>query len=1464
MWLIRFAMGRPITLMVAVVAIVLGSFLAISRMKVDIFPDLNLPVIYVIQPYGGMDAAQMEGFMISEYEQHFFYISGIDHIESRTIQSASVMKIVFRSDVTNMASAMTQVQAQVERSRAYMPPGTVAPFVLRFDAGNVPVGYLTLSSATRQVAEIQDLAFIRIRPMVSTLPGVLTPPPFGGNQRTIVMHLNKERMDAYHLSPDELVDKLASGNMITPSGIVRTGDVQRIVRIDSTVDQINDLLNIPLSAGPGPAVLLGDLGTVEDSTDIPTGYGLVNGKRAVYIAVAKRADASTLTVVNGVRNALAKMQEQLPDDIRISFQFDQSLYVTQAIAGVLFEGGLGALLTGFVVLLFLKDLRSAIVVVLNIPFALLAALLALWLSGQTINIMTLGGLALSVGILVDEATVAIENIHTHLDRGEPLNQAVYRACVEVVTPQLLAMLSVVCVFLPAFFMQGSTQALFIPLSLAVGFAMIASYVLSNTFLPVIAAWILKPQHGQKPPDFLEKAKGTYGTMLENLMHFRIPIIAIYGIVSLVFCAILFPVLGREIFPTGNPSSFQLRLKAPTGTRIEKTEVMARKALEIIQQEVGSRNVRISIGYVGTQPTTYAISNIYMWTSGPQEAVLLVSLDADAHVNVMALKERLRADFAKALPDTRCVFEAGDIVNQIMNFGSATPIEVDVNGHDFEADENYARKLETAMGKLPELRDISITQPLDYPTMDIKIDRARAGQLGLTVRDIGRAIVASTYSSRFVSPIFWRDAQGEAYQVQMDIPQNEMNSQRDVENIPVSSSASGKQVYLRDVADVSYNKMVGEYDHYNKKRQISIVANLASNDLGRASEAVQRAIASVGAVPKGIDVNVRGQVPSMRETFNSLLIGIVFAVVCILLMLVSYFQSIALSLVVVSIIPAIFAGVLTMLFCTGTTVNVQSFMGAIMAVGVGVANSILVVVFQEQARRLGSTSTEAAIAGASGRLRPVLMTSVAMIAGMIPMALGVGEGGDRQAPLGRAVVGGLTASTITVLFIVPLLYSWVQNKRSTKLASLLPDLVLQRGNTSDSKSTTLALLLVGSLAIAALSGCGSSEPHEKPVVAETPVLQGASVVTRRLDRQTKITGELVAYEDVSLYPKVDGFVESISVDRGSRVKKGQILIRIAAPEIEAKVAEARAKVSRAKAAVLGAKSKLSSAEATVKEGEAKLGAASITYNRYKKAGTIPGVMADNEIDQAEKMTAAASSHVAALKDSVRAASSDIEAAKSDLAAAQESLHVAEAMKEYLVVKAPFDGLITARNVHPGSLVKPSSDMAMLRCQELSRLRLVVPVPEISVSGLKEGAEAGFSVPAYPSKIFYGKISRLGHALDVRTRTMPVELDVINAGGELEPGMYPTVQWQVGRPYETKFVPQSAVGHALSKTFVDVLDGGKVRVVPVATGQTMDDWIEVFGDLQGGETVALRASEDLLEGTVVKVASQPLQTSARRVN
>lgn len=1040
MWLIRLAMGRPVTIMVIVAATVLMSALALLRMKVDIFPEIKLPRVTVVQPYGGMDPAQMEGYMVTFYEQHFFYISGVEHVSSRTIQGASVMDIYFQPDA-DMADAMAQVVAQVSRSRAYMPPGTVTPFILRYDVGSVPVGFLVFSSDTRSLGEVQDLVYARVRPIVSTTPGVSTPPPFGGNQRSIVITVDAKKLSEYHLSADDIVEALSSGNVIMPSGVVRTGDFQRISSVNSVVGNIQDLGNIPLHAAQGTAVYLKDIATVKDDTDILTGYALVNGHRTVYMAISKQASASTMAVVNGIKKNLPLMQDQLPPDVHAAFEFDQSVYVTEALSGLLFEGGLGALLTGGVVFLFLGDIRSSLIVVLNIPFALLAAVVGLWMTGQTTNIMTLSGLSLAVGILVDEATVTIENIHSHLARGVALHQAIYDASLEVVIPRLLAMLSVVSVFTPSFFMVGATQSLFVPLSLAVGLAMFASYILSGTFVPVMSAWFLKSGHHEEEKGLMVKVRKRYQRLLISLMKVRWAVIGLFAVLA-SSSFLLYPTLGSEIFPAGNPKGFQLRVKMPVGTRFEKTEAACKQILDIIDKEAGKNksggsNVEVSIGYVGTQPPSYAVSNLYMWTSGPQEAVLLVEYKDDAGINMRSMQERLRGCFSKDLPDISFTFEAGDIVNKVMNFGAATPIQVDISGSNFERDKSYSKELMAKLSELNCLRDVSMVQPIDYPTIDVAIDRIRAGQLGVTVRDIGKALVASTYSSRFVTPIYWRDPKsGLGYQVQMQVPQDQVHSLSSVGEIPVKTgSFSGP--FVRDVANISYGTMNGEYDHYNMKRLVSISANLASDDLGGAARRVQQVIDSIPP-PRGVKVAVRGQVPTMHETFFALSMGVVFAVVSIFLLLMAFFQSVRLSLIIVSVIPAILSGALLALVVSHTTINVQSFMGAIMATGVGVANSILVVVFAEERRMLGISAKSAAITGAAARLRPVLMTSIAMIAGMIPMALGMSEGGDRTAPLGRAVIGGLLFSTSAVLLVLPQIYAIVQRRASREGASVLPE------------------------------------------------------------------------------------------------------------------------------------------------------------------------------------------------------------------------------------------------------------------------------------------------------------------------------------------------------------------------------------------------------------------------------------------
>ncbi len=1076
MRLIVLALRRPLTVMVALAAVTLGCFLALRLMPVDIFPTLNLPVIYVAQPYGGMDPAQMEGYLANYYEYHFLYITGIHHVESRNIQGTSLMKLFFHPE-TNMAQAMAETVNYVNRARAFMPPGTVAPFVIRFDTGSVPVGYLVFSSQTRSIGEIQDLALFRVRPMFASLPGVSAPPPFGGNQRTVVITVDPERLRAYDLTPDDIVNALSQGNAISPSGNLPLEGKYPLVPVNTVVRDVHDLATIPLRTGPRAPVYLEDVGYVQDSTDVPTGYALVNGHRSVYILVTKRADASTLSVVSAVKAALPDMQAVLPPDIHVSYEFDQSAYVTRAIWGVVSEGALGAVLVGLMILLFLRDWRSAIIVLLNIPLALMAAVVALWLSGQTINLMTLGGLARAIGIRVDEATVEIENIHTQMSHAPSIARAVRLGNAQTAIPRLLAMVCILAVFVSSFFMQGAPRAMFAPLSLAVGFSMVASYLLSSTFVPVLSVWLLRHAHlddsqpagspsanpsarGRLSPlgwlraGSFDRFRRRYERRLATIIRFRGWLVAVYLVVSLAIIWGLGPRLGTEMFPAIDTGQFRLRIRAPDGTDIDRTEQVVLKALAVIRETAGADNVQMTLGYLGTIPSAYPINTVYQWMRGPEDAVMWVALRKESGITIEPFKEELRGKLAQALPDVQFSFEPADIINEMMSFGSSTPVEVAVHGPDFAQTRPYAAKVKVEMAKIPGLRDLQVVQSLDYPTVQVDVDRKKAGTVYVTPVDVSRSLAEATSSSRFTVPNFWADpTSGIGYQVQVEVPRpvvrrlrgiKPLGSISDLEMVPVKRNAAG-QLLVRDVAAVSRGTMPGEIDRYNMRREVSMTANLVGTDLGSISGELAAAVARAGQPPPGAKTEIRGQIPPMREMLGGLALGLGLAVVVIFLLLTANFQSLRLALVAVSTAPAAIAGVVVMLCLTRTTLNIQSFIGAIMAVGVAMANAILLVTFAESRRRAqgrsaagGETALTAAVEGAGSRLRPILMTTCAMTAGMLPMALALGEAGQQNAPLGRAVIGGLAAATAATLFVLPSVFALVQSRATTESASLDPD------------------------------------------------------------------------------------------------------------------------------------------------------------------------------------------------------------------------------------------------------------------------------------------------------------------------------------------------------------------------------------------------------------------------------------------
>ncbi len=1045
--MISAALRKPISVIVVILGVVIFSLLALFKIPVDIFPRLNLPTIYIAQPYGGMAPSQMEGFIATRYQNQLLYVTGIKDIEVKNVQGLCLVKCTFYENV-NMAQVSGEVANQVSRVMSYMPPGTVPPTVVRFDASSLPVGQLVFSSKEASLNEMQDLASTRIRPMFSQIPGASAPPPFGGNERTIVVKVNPELMAGYQLTPDDIVKAVVDNDQISPAGNVRIKDFTVMTPNNTVVDRAEDFMNIPLRKGAGPTVFLRDVATVEDAADVTVGYALVNGKRSVYIPVTKTADASTMDVVNSLKKKLPEMQSLLPDYIDLRYEFDQSVYVVEAVKSLATEGILGALLTGLMVFLFLRDLRSSLVVICTIPISIMAAIMLLNLFGQTINIMTLSGLALAIGILVDQATVAIENIHQHLEMGKSKQKAILDASREVSFPLLLITLCILAVFAPAFLMTGVPKGMFLPLSLTVGFSMIASYILSQTFVPVVANWWLqnssnahvhKSDSSAVQPNGFEKFKLRYTLFLERMMKVKRTSVAIYLALCFIIIVASFFIIGKDLMPKIERShQFQVRLIGEEGLRIERTEDAVISAIKVIENIVGKENLSITSAFVGMTPSSYGTNTLYVFNSGPQEAILQVNLSDNFEVTSLdELKDRIRNEVKKNLSGVSLSFEPIELTDKIMSQGANTPIEVLIGSKSLEDAHHFAKRVEKELMKVDFLRDVRINQPLNYPSLLIEIDREKAAQFGLTAMDVSKSLVAATSSSRFTAKNLWLDIdKGFAYQVQVQVPEFEMASLRDIENIPLVKGQL--RPTLGDIAAITPANIPAQYDRIGPRRIVTVSANVFRKDLGSAADVVRKAIQNAGEQPKGMVVEVRGLVRLLEETLSSLQSGLLLAIIVIFLLLSANYQSFKVSFIVLVTVPAVLAGSMVLLLLTGGTLNLQSYMGIIMSVGVSITNAVLLVTHAEKVRLDVNNAQSAALAAGAARLRPILMTSIAMVVGMLPMASGLSESGEQAAPLGRAVIGGLVASTFAALLILPVVFSLVQAKTTTKSVSLDPN------------------------------------------------------------------------------------------------------------------------------------------------------------------------------------------------------------------------------------------------------------------------------------------------------------------------------------------------------------------------------------------------------------------------------------------
>jgi multidrug efflux pump subunit AcrB len=1057
---IVFAMRRPVTTLMLVVALISGGVLALNRMRVDIFPALNTPKIYVFLDYIGMSPDQMEGFIVNQLELYLQYVDGIQDINTRNIQQVALCELSFFPG-TDMGQAMAQVVAMSDRAMSWMPKGTLPPMIMRMDAGSVPVGYLVFESDKTSLGAMGDLAQNVVRPLVQKyVPGTVAISPFGPNMRSIVVNIDPQKLLDYNLTPERVIEALAKGNTIIPAGNLYVRDTMPVASNNATVVDISRLGDIPLRLGEN--VYLRDIAKIQDNTDITYGYALVNGKKAVHLPIIKKDTGSTLTVVADVHKSMPLFQNAVPKDVKVSFQFDESPTVLRAVNSVATEGMIGAGLTGLMILLFLRDWRSVIVVVSNIPLALLGSLLGLWITGNTINIMSLGGLALAIGILVDEATVEVENVHAQMRHTGKVASAVLHGNLITAVPRLLALLCILSVFIPAFIMGDPLRSLFMPLTLGVGFAMISSYLLSSTFVPIMCVALLKPMgHREEDKGLFAWILGGYRKIAKVFVGARWLVVAAYLVGCVLVISVLGLQVGTELFPQVDSGQFVLRFRPPPGSSYELTREMAVKLLEEIEREAKTENVAITMGFVGQVAPNFGIDNMVLFMRGPDDGWLRVAFREKAKIPLDTFRERLRKSFPErvvpwlakrlergGLPRKEAQvqaelatigFQPGDIVTNVMSFGSLTPIAVRIVGTDLRLVRQHAEKVAANMRRIPYLRDIGFEQQLDYPSAEIVIDREKAGLSGATVEDVKHALVMATSSTRFTNLNYWVDVRtGFDYLVQLQVPPLRIDKPEDIETLPLESINPVVNLMVRDVASVRKGVRPGELDRDMSQRYVTLIANVEGEDMGRASRQVQKAVDAAGEPPRGVRLELMGQLPPMIAMFEALATGLAVAVFVIFVLLTAYFQSPRLALISIGSVPGVIAGIATILLFTKTSLNIESFMGSIMCLGVSVSNSVMLVTFMDEHWKGGATATESAILGAGERLRPILMTACAMTIGMLPMALALEKGSEMQAPLGRAVIGGLVMSTFATLLVLPSVFAVVIGRRVHSSPSIYPD------------------------------------------------------------------------------------------------------------------------------------------------------------------------------------------------------------------------------------------------------------------------------------------------------------------------------------------------------------------------------------------------------------------------------------------
>jgi multidrug efflux pump subunit AcrB len=1051
MWLVRVALQRPYTFVVMSMLIVILGVFTILRMPTDIFPDIDIPVISVIWNYGGLPPEEMEQRIVTGYERVLTTtVNDIEHVESQTLSGISVIKIFFQPGA-NIDAATAQVTAISQTVIRSMPPGATPPLVIRYSASNVPILQIALESESLSEQQLFDYGVNFIRADIATVQGAQVPYPYGGKQRQIMIDIDPKKLYAWQLSPRDVNNALGLQNVILPTGTAKMGVEEYPILINSSPELVPQLGDIPIKTVNGTTVYIRDVASVRDGYAPQTSMVHVSGKRSVLMTILKNGSASTLDVVSSIRQMMPGTMAKLPKELKANLLFDQSIFVRAAVSGVVKEAAIAAGLTALMILLFLGSWRSTLIVVISIPLSILVSIIVLRSLGYTLNVMTLGGMALAVGILVDDATVAIENIHRNMGQRKPFIRAIVDGAQEISVPALVSTLCICIVFVPVAFIAGAAKSLFVPLALAVVFAMLTSYFLSRTLVPTLVRFLLEGEakahavgHDAGPPGVVQRffnafdrtfvrLRTAYGGLLAWTLDNRAPFVT--GFLCFVVASVvaLTPLLGRDFFPTVDAGLVKLHVRGAPGLRIEETERRFAAIEDTIRTVVPKQEIATMLDNLGVPNSGINLSLSEGALISPSDGQILIALK-EGHKPTADYVRQIRAKLHRDYPESTIFFLAPDISTQVLNFGLAAPIDVQIVGAPGkEADTlGVARKIMAQMKAIPGAADVHMAQVLTKPELKIDVDRTMASMSGMTQKDVASDLLVSLSSSTQVAPSYWLDTKrGVQYTVAVQTPQYENNSVDAVQNTPLSTNGDGAPQLLSNVASITRTVGPANITHLNASRTYDVQANVDGTDLGSVSTAVSKIVDSLRpSMPRGTSVKIKGQVESMESSFAGLGYGLIFSVVLVYLLMVVNFQSWLDPLVILMALPGAIAGIVWLLFLSHTTLSVPALMGSIMCVGVATANSILVVTFANDQRKVGRDAKHAALAAGMTRLRPVMMTALAMIIGMLPMSLGLGEGGEQNAPLGRAVIGGLLLATLTTLFFVPVMYSALRRKAPT--------------------------------------------------------------------------------------------------------------------------------------------------------------------------------------------------------------------------------------------------------------------------------------------------------------------------------------------------------------------------------------------------------------------------------------------------